>query len=217
MIKKLCYININIIINNNYSDEDYDHDPLWHFQLLDGPWLTINSLPLTNNTLMSLSSEMGSKEGLPSFSWNVNRLGGLHCLEISIMDMINLWPNLGSLWMSSVKNMSGIFINFEWNVIVLVKIENHCYWISNKIFASIGEQFNVYRHYFEGVTNYIMGWQEESKTTCNYCHLCCGKFLLVNHVCSGWQHFIHNQYDYPWKIVIMVIQRNDLYHTFNLE
>ena len=38
MIKKLCYI--NIIINNNYSDEEYDHDPLWHFQLLDGPWLT---------------------------------------------------------------------------------------------------------------------------------------------------------------------------------
>lgn len=35
MIKKLCYI--NIIINNNYSDEDYDHDSLWHFQLLDGP------------------------------------------------------------------------------------------------------------------------------------------------------------------------------------
>lgn len=29
MIKKLCYININIIIHNNYSDEDYD-----------GPWLT---------------------------------------------------------------------------------------------------------------------------------------------------------------------------------
>ena len=28
----------------------------------------INSLPHTNNTLMSLSSEMGSKEGLPSFS-----------------------------------------------------------------------------------------------------------------------------------------------------
>ena len=23
--------------NNNYSDEDYGHDPLWHFQLLDCP------------------------------------------------------------------------------------------------------------------------------------------------------------------------------------
>ena len=31
MIKKLCYININIIINNNYSDEDYDHDGIFSY------------------------------------------------------------------------------------------------------------------------------------------------------------------------------------------